>query len=609
MRTEERLLHLGSLLVWAGVPLACSTRLADAVEVPKSSCFTIGALLVSFAWLLGASRGTWPWLRPGRVTGLWVAFYAWWTASALWGLGGLSGQIFTFEHALSLMLLLAWTATGTPERWRVWWWMILVAGLLVALYAWIQRAGLDFMGWDHPEFSVIRTISTLGNPNYLAFFLVAWLPLSLPLVLPRRWLWIPWLMVFGALIQTGTRGAWLACLVSLIVAFARRPGKAILAVAASMLLVAVAVVALGAQVLSERTQASNMGDENMTARIFLWRAALGIMVTHPFGVGPGGYTMEALHYRQYEPMEKRDQGRLPEHPHNQLLSVGTDAGWPGVALLLAGLALYVRERWKRARTDLTELALLLTVTAMAVHLLTISFALPGEVLWLAALSWPGQFDPPASRRPPSIMVLLSGLVWLGGTVVALGWVEGERDLWWGDEYRLRGLTSGQMVEIERAVGYYGQAAGLVQPQRRLLVATQLGSLYNEVALRLNDDPNLRAASLSAYTLAARLDPRNPYPVANMAGIVQRQKGSGEELFRVALRMDPRNPGFWALLGDDQLKQGKLAEAEQSYRRSLELYPAHAGTLYRHGEVLVRLGQTQEGRRQMDEARRLDPRIH
>lgn len=606
MKLEERLLHLGSAFIWLGVPLACSTRLADAVEVPKSAAFVAGALLVIFAWLLGAARGTWPWLRTGPLTTLWVAVYCWWGASAFWGLGGLNGQIPSLEHFLSLMLLLAWTATGSEERWRVWWWVMLAGGLPVILYAWLQRFGLDFLAWSNPELSVVRTISTMGNPNYLALYLVAWLPLTLPLVAPRRPLWIPWLLGFAALVQTGTRGAWIACLVCLFVALLVSRSKAVLAAGAAMALVGALVVLLGAGVLSERAQASSVGDSDVAARVFLWKAALSIMVEHPFGVGPGGYTYEALRFRHWEPMQKRDQARLPEHPHNEILTVGTDAGWPGAALLVAGVLLFLSGRLKRARSDLTELALLLTGVGLSVHLLTLSLTLPGLVLWLAALSYPGQRARAAASRPPWALVALAGVVWLGGTVMAAGWVRGESDFWWADEHNLQALAGGDMSLANQAIRGYVKASQLVQPQRRAPAISRLASLYGELARRLDGDQAFGEAGMNAWAHAIRLDPRNPYYVAGMADLARRQKGSGEELFRQALRLDPRNPAFWALLGEDQLQNGKTEEAANSYRRSLELYPYHAGAMRRYGEILIQLGRVEEGNEQIERAGAISP---
>lgn len=615
MKLEERLLHLGSLLVLVGVPLACSTALADAVEVPKSACFLSGSLLVVLAWLLGVARGSWPWFRVSALTGVFVALYAWWAASSLWGLGGLRGQIPALEHLLSLMLLLAWTATGNRARWQTWGKMLTLAGVVVTLYAWLQRFGLDPMGWDHPEYSRIRTISTMGNPNYEALYLVGWLALSLPTVAPRRWLWPFWLLGFAALVQTGTRGAWLACAVSLLVALALRPGRRVAAVGASMALAAGLVIMLGAPVLSERTQAANLGNIDAAARIYLWKAALSIASRHPLGVGPGGFTFEALQYRQYEPMELRPRQRLPENPHNELLSVVTEAGWPGLALLLIGLGIFLAGRLARARVDLVELSLLLAGVGLSVHLLTLSFTLSAEVLWLAALARAGRHDPPSSRTPPHpwLWVVLAGLVWLGGTATALGWVMGERlDRLAEDEKQagLELLEHGQSAGdlLDRAVAHYGEAEKLLQPQRRADAVGSMGDLYARLAAGMGNDPRLGQLAMSTLAEAIRLDPRNPYRLVQLGLLVRNQKGSGEELLRLALGIDPRNPAFWTFLGEDQLQRGQLAQAEESYRRSLEIYPEHAGTLYRHGDLLRRLGRTEEGRRQMEQARRLDPQL-
>ncbi|MCE7869703.1 hypothetical protein DYH09_04905 [bacterium CPR1] len=611
MRQEERLLHLGSLLVLLGLPLACSTRLADAVEVPKSAVYLAGGLTLAFAWVWGAARGSWPWFRPNPLTAWWVALYGWWASSSLWGQGGLAGHVPTTEHLVSLLVLLAWTATGTPDRWRLWWGMILAAGLVVTIYAWMQRLGLDPMLWSHPEISRIRTISTMGNSNYLALYMVAWLALSLPSIFAsgRSWLWIPWLMTWMALVQTGTRGAWIGCLVSLIAAVVILRNREVLGVALAMALGFLLVVSSGADLLRERAQVESLANKDVTARVYLWKAAFAILLAHPLGAGPGAFTPLALEYRMWEPVELRPLQRLPENPHSQLLSVGADCGWPGIILLLGGLVTFLRGRLAGCRQSSTELALLLAGLGLSAHLLTLNLALPTEAMWLAALSWPGQFCPAARMRPARVVVWLTGLVWLGGCWLAGGWIVGESRVWWADEARLQGFAALQQNQDARlllttAVRRYREALPLVQAQRRPEIEALQGLLYLELSQRVGGNRELDQEAMHALQRAEALDPGNPYYPDNQGLVARRLNGSGEAQHRRAIRLDPYNPAFWAHLGDDQRQRKLFEQAAESYRQSLQLYPDHSATLAIYGEVLNELGRRTEGEAALRRAQEL-----
>jgi hypothetical protein len=55
--------------------------------------------------------------------------------------------------------------------------VISISGLLVSLYAISQLVGLDFISWSEPASVTGRAVSSFGQPNYLACWLVIVLPL------------------------------------------------------------------------------------------------------------------------------------------------------------------------------------------------------------------------------------------------------------------------------------------------------------------------------------------------------------------------------------------------------------------------------------------------
>lgn len=85
-------------------------------------------------------------------------------------------------------------------------------GLLVSIYAILQILGIDFVSWLEPAHLTGRAFSFLGQPNFLACFLILILPLSFYLFLTStdksRYIWVLiFILELAALLFTGSRAA------------------------------------------------------------------------------------------------------------------------------------------------------------------------------------------------------------------------------------------------------------------------------------------------------------------------------------------------------------------------------------------------------------------
>ena len=65
---------------------------------------------------------------------------------------------------------------------------VILAGAVAGFYGILQNFQIDFVPWDPSTYSVTRMFSTMGNPNFLAAYLVMSLPITLAvfLDLPER---------------------------------------------------------------------------------------------------------------------------------------------------------------------------------------------------------------------------------------------------------------------------------------------------------------------------------------------------------------------------------------------------------------------------------------
>ncbi|GAB2864813.1 O-antigen ligase family protein [Lentzea nigeriaca] len=182
-----------------------------------------------------------------------------------------------------------------------------------------------------------RATGPLEDPNDLAFFLVAALPLLI--ALPHRKFLLPVAAVLAAgAAATFSRGGGLALAAAALWLVARR-AVSIRAVAVAV--GGLAVIGLGAVVfagpvldraLAEKTY---IAATNVDTRELRWQAAARMLAGNPvLGVGPGGFRSSyAAASRNAEIDEQSPVA------HNIYLEIGAELGLPGLACFLGAIAL------------------------------------------------------------------------------------------------------------------------------------------------------------------------------------------------------------------------------------------------------------------------------
>ncbi|HNX10701.1 MAG TPA: O-antigen ligase family protein [bacterium] len=99
--------------------------------------------------------------------------------------------------------------------------VITLSASLVGLYAWLQMMALDPIVWSEPAFLTQRATSTLGQPNFLASFLLLTWPLAIYLLKRAKTMWWRLLWLIGLILQLGaiyftlSRAAWLGLAVAI----------------------------------------------------------------------------------------------------------------------------------------------------------------------------------------------------------------------------------------------------------------------------------------------------------------------------------------------------------------------------------------------------------
>lgn len=225
-------------------------------------------------------------------------------------------------------------------------------GCLIAGYAVLQllRESDSILWLQQPASYSHRAGGTFVNPNHLAGFLAALIPISLSVVfLGRESAVVKILHAYAAMVMlagvavTMSRGGWAAAMVGIFLLFgyilSRQPSLRWPA-AVTGLIVGVIAVAYIASVDKAYSRIVNLSAEgNVDAgasRLWLWRPAVAMWQDHPWtGVGPAHFDVEFPAYRPWQIQLH------PGYTHNEYLGLLVDYGIIGALFLLVGGIFFV----------------------------------------------------------------------------------------------------------------------------------------------------------------------------------------------------------------------------------------------------------------------------
>lgn len=317
-----------------------------------------------------------------------------WMSAYLWT--SIESRTFRYwisPHLLAVLLFLAVavlsTATSSYTHQSFQWLAVLFsyAGLLylivLFLVTWdhIQKLLLVLCGvglfesvWAlvQAQQGVLRPTGTFFNPNFLAGYVsVCWaLIFGYIIHLPKRsfqrefWktsvanafvqIALPF-VVLGIIsliiVLTGSRGAILALLASMVVMLGIRHGWK----GQGLVLVLLLLIVLVPNPVQKRVIAEHDRNPATYSRIQMWKGAVQEIVDHPFGVGLGLHRYFAPQYSFPVEGQIIRYGQVSRTAHNEFLQVGIETGVVGLLVFVGGILLLIVEVTKVLRKTLTRL--------------------------------------------------------------------------------------------------------------------------------------------------------------------------------------------------------------------------------------------------------------
>ncbi len=242
---------------------------------------------------------------------------------------------------------------------------IIIAGVfssfLVAIYAILQYLGYDFFVWAEPAYITKRAFSTLGQPNYLASYLLLVIPLSIYLFfqskkfLVRFFVFLVLFFQILALMFSGSRAGILGFgfaifafgLVYSIYNFQKL--KVVLKnkkffIVSSLFLMIILLVILGRFLFLPRfSDINDLKSGSIALRMDYWRVSIDAIRNKPFfGYGLDAQKEVFSKYYQRDWGIYSDVNTIPHRAHNFILDSLLTSGTAGLIVYLALLYLFFR---------------------------------------------------------------------------------------------------------------------------------------------------------------------------------------------------------------------------------------------------------------------------
>jgi putative inorganic carbon (hco3(-)) transporter len=390
-------------------------------------------------------------------------------------------------------------------------WTLFVSGI-VSLYAIVQTFGFDFFEWPLFEWEAKnqrRVCASLGNPDFLAGYLIALIPVTSILVIMKKGIWRALLILLlllqvAAMIFSYSRGGWVSLYLTFMILLSSfmyinwvydpaiiqwkfNVKNVCLSLGLYLLTGLVVLILWWDKIQAAMFRLAKFGEgASVATRPMFYKGALSMWMDAPiFGKGLG---MFAHHFQHYRPKELTKylsfKDFAVDHTHNEFLEILSETGLVGLLLYATLLILVTRFVWKtmlriRTQESLILLGLWCGLFGILFHNLftvTLRHTPTAFLFWLylgVLVGYATSLQPIA----PSPKTLLHGLLLCLLPLALLYLFPATIRHYQGDRYiregyeNLRPVLAAKEIMEERQIPYTPQI--LIQPNRAYLTQALL----------------------------------------------------------------------------------------------------------------------------------------
>lgn len=277
---------------------------------------------------------------------------------------------------------------------------VIASGSLVALYGVLQIMNIDFLSWPEPPYLTGRALSTLGQPNFLASFLLLVIPLSVYSFFKAKKFWPRFFYLLALILQlacfffTSSRGGLLALaavaglMIGRIIFLSswKRKTKFYIVIAFLACLLG-GIFSMEYFIPGRVRSLFDLKSGSLAARVYFFQAASEAILERPV-LGYGLETADDIFIKFYE----RDWGLFgkvgasADRAHNLVLDILLNTGFVGLIFFIFWYYYYFRLGFKGSGDkEKKELMLAISLGALGYFLsLFFSFIIvAGEIyFWL-----------------------------------------------------------------------------------------------------------------------------------------------------------------------------------------------------------------------------------
>ena len=517
--------------------------------------------------------------------------------------------------------------------------MFVIATALIAFYGVLQNFGIDFVRWNPETYNPGRFFSTLGNPNFLAAYLVETIPILFMLFfmagrLPQKVSYLAVLLTaILVLFLTKSRAgaisfAVTAFCIALYSFYDSRKSENELFSKNKLWFVFFGAAFLVAAVFAPKMREAfaeiwerskgllTFHGVTMTPRVYIWKSALLMFKDFPlFGTGTDTFQVMFPYYR-FPIYWQLEWNGTPEKTHNvflQVLATQGIAGFGFYALLLAAFlkkSFGIITREKDITRRYIAFGILLGVIAYFTQgLFNYTVVAYGSFFWAALglmivlesggkkyFAW--KPDKTAITFTPGAQAA-AGVALTAVTVVIMVFLT---RFWGADLYFKIGNIAADSGREQLSLGFYEKAVKL-SPMREIYWV-KYGIAF-EKAARSEQNPQNRKklldSSIAVHEQTLKLNSLNGYNYNNMA---RAYKQYGEMLdrskfadsvryYQEAIKRDPNNAYFGLDLATVYINMDQTDRAEELCLHYSKMYPEFGTPLSYLGYIYMLRGNASQ----------------